>query len=189
MANKIDWDFIKSLESLRLKGYIPKDAKGIIGRSGVTVATGIDLGQQSAVQIELLPLSRQLKDKLKPYTNKIKKEAEDFLLKNPLTLTAQEAQALDQAMKEREVKTFARRYHALTKLDFLDLPAQVQTVLTSLVWNFGTDLPGKYPSLWKHIRSQDWKGLANALENFPSLQIQLAIRRKREAAKLKELFL
>jgi hypothetical protein len=94
----VDFDFISELEGGRkLSGYIP-DAVG--SKSGVTVATGVDLGQRSESDIDKLDIPDELKDKLKPYTELTGKEAEDFLKGNPLDLTEAEAEALDRSVKE-----------------------------------------------------------------------------------------
>ncbi len=43
----IDWDFISSLEGdQRLAGYVPA---ADVSESGVTIATGVDLGQRNDV--------------------------------------------------------------------------------------------------------------------------------------------
>ena len=61
----IDWDFISSLEGgQHLAGYVPA---ADVSESGVTIATGIDLGQRTEGSIDALAIPDQLKTKLKPY--------------------------------------------------------------------------------------------------------------------------
>ncbi len=186
--NKINWGFLSSKEGFSLRGYIPRNKEGkILGRSGVTIATGIDLGQQSPWQIQQLKISKELKEKLIPYANKIKTEAAEFLLKNPLMISTHEAITLDNAMKEREIKTFALRFQAITGKRFEDLPAQAQTAIASIVWNLGINLHLEYPTLWGYIKNLDWKGLSKFLDEFPSKQPELENRRRAEAQLLKQL--
>ena len=65
MPDKIDYKFIGELEGGRLtKGYVPAPT---VSRSGVTIATGFDLGQRNENDLKSLNLSVGLIDKLKPY--------------------------------------------------------------------------------------------------------------------------
>lgn len=61
--HRVDFDFISELEGgQRLKGYVPRR-----GDSGVTVGTGVDLGQRSGEEIDRLDLPGSLRDKLRPF--------------------------------------------------------------------------------------------------------------------------
>ena len=64
MMSNVDWTVIDKYEIVTGFGYaIPKDEK-----SGITVGLGFDLGQHSIRQIDKLPISEDLKEKLRPYT-------------------------------------------------------------------------------------------------------------------------
>src|SRR5207302_1219589 len=79
----VDWSFISDREGGQvLTGYVP-DASG--SQSGVTIGTGIDLGQRSESDINALNIAADLKTKLKPYCTKKTNDATDCLKKNPLT--------------------------------------------------------------------------------------------------------
>src|SRR6185503_18482812 len=73
----IDWKFIGTLEGAGiLKGYVPVSKTS---NSGVTIATGVDLGQASEQQIDNWAIDDSLKTKLKPYCGLKKQDAVDFL--------------------------------------------------------------------------------------------------------------
>ena len=56
----IDWNFIQKQEGNKLQGYVPEDAEGNpIGKSGVTIAAGFDLGQRNSSDLKGLPESIQ----------------------------------------------------------------------------------------------------------------------------------
>ena len=94
----VDWYFISDREGGQvLTGYVP-DASG--SQSGVTIGTGIDLGQRADSDINALDISADLKTKLKHYCGKKAKDATDYLKKNPLMITAAEATSLDKAIKQ-----------------------------------------------------------------------------------------
>lgn len=79
MANQIDYSFISQREGgSKLNGYVP--AAGV-SKSGVTIATGFDLGARSKSDIDRMRISATLKQKLKLYAGKKKKDAVDFLKK------------------------------------------------------------------------------------------------------------
>ena len=68
MPRDIDAAFLTREEGRRLRGYVPRARDGSpLGRSGVTVATGVDLGQWSLEELERLVIPRDLKIKVRPY--------------------------------------------------------------------------------------------------------------------------
>lgn len=91
---KVDMDFMVSLENHDLKGYVPTNTDGTaIGQSGVTVSSGVDIGQRSAEDLKKLGLTEyhDLYWKLLPYTEKRKENAIAALKEKPLEITAEEA--------------------------------------------------------------------------------------------------
>lgn len=192
----IDWKFIEELEgSGILNGYVPLDKDGLpIGKSGVTVATGVDLGQ-----LDRTNLVRLLKDKsfnliqkLLPYVGVTGESAVHALIRKPLTLTQDEAETLAEIVRERIKKDLVfywEIYEGVGK--FEALPAQAQTVLYSLAYNFGPNLPERLPNTWaafiESAETGNWSYAVTCMLQFPSKNKELVPRRKKEALLLGEL--
>jgi len=136
----IDWRFISDLEGGQiLTGYVPDPAGSM---SGVTIATGVDLGQMSADDINALNIPDSLKSKLAPYATRKGQDAVNYLSANPLSITQAEADALDQAVQGPLVDKLRSKYDAaVTSGEFDGLPDQGQTVITSFVTHYGSALP------------------------------------------------
>ncbi len=69
-ANQIDWDWIAKLEGEGFrKGYVPIDKRTgkIVGTSGVTIATGVDLGTKDRKFFEDIGVSEGIILKLEPF--------------------------------------------------------------------------------------------------------------------------
>lgn len=183
----INWDFISEREGgCVLNGYVP--ASGI-SRSGVTIATGVDLGQRSESEIDALDIPPTLRERLKPYVGRIKEAAVDFLKEHPLTITKAEGEALDKAVKGPIVARLKAAYDAAaaaagSPLSFEELPGGAQTAIASVAFQYGTDLARRAPKFWKSTTRQDWKAVKSELENFGD---NYASRRKAEAALLASL--
>lgn len=65
MPHKIDFSFISQLEGgQKLDGYVPAATKS---KSGVTIATGFDLGARNEGDLRKLLFSPSLIVKIKPY--------------------------------------------------------------------------------------------------------------------------
>lgn len=169
----VDWSFISDREGGQvLTGYVP-DASG--SQSGVTVGTGIDLGQRAESDINALGISADLKTKLKPYCNKTSKDATDYLKKNPLTITAADATSLDKAIKGPLLDKLIAAYDDAvdranttdhcSRVHFNDLPQGIQTALASANFQYGS-LPGSTPNYWKQITEQRWKDASDNLKKF-----------------------
>ena len=160
----IDWGFISALEGGRiLEGYVPASQTS---RSGVTVATGFDIGQRSADELERMDLPADLIQRLKPYAGLVRDEAVEFLARNPLSITEAEAEAIDREVKGASVAALTRSYDgAVAPGAFDDLPDAAQTVIASVAFQYG-DLKGETPKFWAAATGRDWTALIAELEDF-----------------------
>ncbi len=180
----VDWAFIREREGDQLEGYVP-DAQG--SSSGVTVATGIDLGQRSGSDIDKLNIAEDLKKKLKPYCLKKGKDATDLLTKYPLRVTASEADALTRAVKEPMLAALVNDYNAAVdnanavdrcnRVHFEQLPSEVQTAIASAQFQYNS-LASRTANYWKQITEQRW---ADASKNLKDFGDRYKTRRKLEA--------
>lgn len=193
----INWDFIGNLEKKHvLKGYVPMKNGRAIANSGVTISTGIDIGQMSEPGLYRLfsghlISDRQLMDKLMFYAGLKGYEAIETLRDFPLEITLEESKLLEKLMKDREYRALSANWFKHTGSKFDDLPDEVQTVLFSLVWNLGSGLPKEYPNTWDSFvrshKTKDWSIAYNFMSTFPSKNEELASRRRQEAEYLRPL--
>ena len=139
-------------------GYVP------MGVSGVTVATGCDLGQQTAQSLD--GVGRDLLRKLAPYLGKRKRAALAALHALPLALTGMEADRVDTVVMSRYIRLSAARYDRDAGAEaFASLPWQAQAVIHSLLFQRGTGSPKNYPHTWKALVGRDWSGASERLRN------------------------
>ena len=120
------------------------------------MGTGVDLGQRNEADIDKLDIPTSLKDKLKPYTQKTGKEAQDFLRENPLNLSGSEASSLNKAVKQSELARLQKAYNSESEVSFNQLPPDAQTVIASVAYQYG-DLRKATPNFWKEVTNQDWQ--------------------------------
>jgi hypothetical protein len=161
------------------------DASG--SSSGVTIATGIDLGQRSGSDIDKLDITDDLKKKLKPYCLKTGKDATDLLAKSPLSITADEASALTKAVKGPMLDALIKEYDAAVdkanaadhcaRVHFAELPGSVQTALASAQFQYNS-LSSRTQNYWKQVTQQKWDEASKNLKNFGD---RYKTRRKLEA--------
>lgn len=184
MSGKIDYSFLSELEGgSRTKGYVP--AAGV-SKSGVTIATGFDLGQRNEADLKALGLSGNLITTLQPYLGKRSREAQAVLGKTPLAITTAQAAEIDRAVKKSHVDLITQNYNAVAgnKLRFADLPAEAQTVIASVSFQYGASLGTRAPKFWNAAKIQDWKECIKVLKNFGDAY---PARRKKEAALLEKI--
>jgi hypothetical protein len=167
MPNQIDYAFISAREGgSATDGYVPASQ---VSKSGVTIATGFDLGQRNEADLTRLGLSVDLMAKLKPYLGKTGKDATDALSAQRLTISATEAAEIDKAVKAGEVDRLRLGYLAAidnkSKTDFFALPAEAQTVIASASFQYG-DLGARAPKFWKAVSAQDWSEAVKILRAF-----------------------
>ncbi|EFC42638.1 pesticin domain-containing protein [Naegleria gruberi] len=164
-------------------GYVPQSKAGtVIGKSGVTVGTGFDVGQQNVKGLKALGLSPSLVDKLSPYTGLKQQAAKDFLAKNPLSLSPAEVASIDKAVMDKFSANLAKDYAAAAAKNptavknFKDLPAPVQSVAYSVYHQYGSF--SKTPSFMNKLATNDYNGMVHELRNFGD---SYSTRRNREA--------
>ena len=171
-------DVITSLitrwETRSLRGYIPCDPANYlggpqeghtpIGVSGVTIATGLDLGQQGLADLKRFGIAGTLQDKLMPYLGRTRYRAMDALNLRPLTVSEAECDTITQGVFADYTRRAAVRYDraALYGLTFADLPAGAQAVIVSLFYHLGS--PARYPEgVWDALIAGNWRRAAKAL--------------------------
>jgi len=173
----IDFNFIGELEGFSLNGYVPDPKKS---KSGVTIASGFDIGQCSAEEVERA-FPEQLSNKLKPYVGRIKQDACAVLEAKSLQITQDEAKVINaychENAKDRLFKEWSR---SSAPKAFDDLSDVCQTVVASVAFQYGS-LSKRTPNFWRQVTSDDWLGALKNLQNFGD---QYATRRHKEAALL-----
>ncbi|GAD61423.1 pesticin C-terminus-like muramidase [Aquipseudomonas alcaligenes] len=174
----IDFTFIARLEGgPATRGYVPDAANS---RSGVTIAIGFDLGQRHLQDLQSLGLDAGLVQRLSPYLGLTGQQAAARLAQQPLTVSAAEAEAIDEAFKRPFIERLAAAYTKASGGDFGALPTAAQTVIASVAFQYG-DLASRTPNFWKQVVAHDWAAACANLQNFGD---RYATRRRQEAALL-----
>jgi hypothetical protein len=168
-GTSIDWEFIATREGgQRLTGYVVRSTNK---RSGVTVATGVDLGQRSSADIDRLLIPEGLKSTLKCYATKRGAEARAYLKSHPLILTKPEADAIDTVVRKSIAGSVRKSYNNAMVgrgelLIFEELPPEAQTVIASVAFQYGPNLKRATPRFWESVTCQDWEKAVEELESF-----------------------
>ena len=135
--------------------------------SGVTIGTGVDLGQQDptvyADRLKKAGIPQALIDKLKPYMKLKRAEACKYLRENPLRITKEEADLIDKEMKSEKLEAAKRGYEInIESLEnpknFEILSKEEQTILFSRTYQDGNISKRNNPSieLSKYLAQGDY---------------------------------
>ncbi len=178
----IDWKFIAELEGgVQLKGYVPAASTS---NSGVTIATGVDLGARTLKEISKWPIADSLKVKLAPYLGRKGQEAANLLRELPLEITEDEATQIETAACGPIFDQLRKAYDKTVGKDaFYQLPGEAQTALASLAYQYGPNLAHRAPKFWGYACQKDWRACVNELENFGD---RYPTRRRKEAKLLRQ---
>jgi hypothetical protein len=157
-----------------------------MGISGVTIATGVDLGQTDAETLAWGGLCPGLVNMLRPYLTLRKDAAIRKLHALPLTVSEGVASDLDNATLAVQVKLISARYDRDNPaVLFAELPWQAQAAVFSLLYQRGTGVAGKAPQTWAALVAGDWADASARLRNA-SLWDGYQNRRRLEGELLKE---
>lgn len=130
----------------RRKGYVPMYRGEVIGNSGVTIGTGVDLGQHTQEALQSMGVPATLVGVLVPYLGLKRSAAVAKLRQLPLELSAEAVVALDKAVIGHFIQTTELRFNkAVQKVNaragkellFAARPKEVQAVAVSLAYQLG----------------------------------------------------
>ena len=180
-----DFSFIQELEGTKSIGYVPTEKGEVLGKSGVTIASGFDLGQRKNADLAGLP--PELIAKMQPYLGVKGKDALNLDYKN-LNLTDEEVLTVNKFAKNEALSKLNKSFEATTGESFYGLPEAAQTVIASVAFQHG-DLKSKTPNFWKQITNGDWNGAIANLEDWDGTgkDSTYQTRRKKEANLLRKM--
>lgn len=173
----IDYKFLESLEGFEVDGYVP-DPEG--SQSGVTLASGVDLGQHSASDLVEIGVPAGLCARLEPYCGLKKEEALRALGEAPLRVTPEEARTLNEAVKARALRALESAWNAASDVSWDELGDVKQTVVLSVAYQYG-NLARACPNFWRQVTTGAWD---EAYANLMDFGDAYKTRRKKEAAYL-----
>ncbi len=161
MTVQIDWNFIAQQEGSKLNGYVPDPYHS---HSGVTIASGVDLGQMTAAEI-VAAYPPALAVKLTRYAGLHGSVAQAALERTPLTITQDEANLLNQRARAVTVAGLERQYLVATGKTLDSLPPAAQTILASVTFQYGTPWV-RTPNFWHACLDRNWALVIADLRNF-----------------------
>jgi len=169
-VSNIDWDFILSKEGFKTKGYVP-DAEN--SDSGVTIASGFDLGARNLSDLEGLP--NDIIETLTPYLGV--KGASASEIASQLNINEDQARTINEFVKGKELSKLKQKWQEKTGKSFDDLPMNEATVIASVAFQYG-DLESRTPNFWNQVTSGDWESAVSNLNDFGD---RYSTRRRSEA--------
>lgn len=176
---RIDFEFICQLEGYSLKGYVPDPEHS---RSGVTIASGFDLGQRSAAELKSM-FPPELANRLMPYVGKVKFDAVSLLRQQPLLISDAEARLINEQAKRSAVDRLVRSWdNSQPCMPFHALAPACATVIASVAFQYG-ELSTRTPNFWKQVITGQWQDAVHNLRHFGD---KYATRRNREAELLQQ---
>lgn len=181
----IDYDFIEKHEKNELEAYVPvctaksvinrsnsvcyeKPVGSVIGRSGVTVAAGFDLGQINAWELRKMQLPKELESRLSPFVGIRKADALAADFKN-LKLNKNEARLINIANKQKFIAKIETRFLKDSGSNFETLPPEIQTAIFSLLFQYGPNSMDKNSTVkkvWESLCKKDVEATLAAWEAF-----------------------
>ena len=174
-----DFSFIQNLEGTKNQGYVPTQDGKVLGKSGVTIASGFDLGQRR--NADLIGLPGDLIKKLQPYLG-VKGEDALKLNAKDLNLSDDEVATINKFAKNDSLKNLNNLFRNETGESFYSIPKEAQTVVASVAFQYG-DLSKKTPKFWKAVTNGKWNDAIAELENFGD---KYNTRRNKEADLLRK---
>ena len=168
--SNIDFDFILEQEGFETKGYVPEATKS---KSGVTIASGFDLGARNENDLKGLP--QDIVETLKPYLGLKGTEAENIA--GNLRVTEDQAKIINEFAKKEAVKNLRAKWEKATGTSFDKLPKEKATVLASVAFQYG-DLESQTPNFWNQTTNNQW---SEAYYNLLDFRDVYKSRREREA--------
>lgn len=157
--------YLKAGGSANYKGGPNPDRYEAMGQSGVTIATGCDLGQTDAKTLAAYGLCERIIGIYAPYLGKRKDRAIRQLHAAPLAVSYENARATDQAVHGGYLRrSVIPVYEKDSGKKFADIPREAQAVIMSICFQKGVGGTRRgAPKTWKHLCEGNWQAAANEL--------------------------
>ena len=162
------------------------DAYTVIGVSGVTIATGCDLGQTDAATLQGYGVPLPIINQLRPYLGLKSSAAIAKLSALPLTISTDTAAKLDECVHAGYLRRYvAPAYQKAAGTSFDALPKQAQSVVFSVCFQKGCGgVRRDWKNTWGYLITQNWCAASKELRTGFS---QYKLRRRIEGELLQEL--
>lgn len=194
LGTAVDFAYLARWEGGQyLRGYVPFSNGVVAGRSGLTIATGFDVGQRSEANLADMGLPPEVGPRLAPYAGvrftgmKHPAVLKIVLERGPIpVLTKPEADAVD-ALVHREYLLSARDSfnvrHQPRVPNFEALPGNWQTVLFSRTFHQGVGMPNTpvAQTFYTAVTAGRWNDAIKALRNCNVSAAWYKIRVQQEA--------
>lgn len=172
--------------SANYKGCPNPDRYKAMGASGVTIATGCDLGQTDRATLIGYGLDPAITDLFAFYYGKKRDAAIAALHARPLSITLAQAKATDAAVHGGYMNRFVRpAYESDSGLSFDSIPKEAQAVIMSLCFQKGVGGTRRgAPKTWTFLCKQNWRAASDELING---FMEYAPRRRKEGELLRRI--
>ena len=166
----IDVNFVQCHEGFTCCGYVPIDSRTgeVLGQSGVTVGSGVDLGSKTSLSLKAIGVSQRIIDQLVQYFGLRTDRAACAAIELPLRMSCSDSQMLTEAVKNDVASQVRQRYEQeriLSTTSFDALPRGIRTAVADVWFQFG-NLPQSTPNFWSHVISNDWDSAIRELRDF-----------------------
>ena len=166
----IDVHFVQCHEGFTCCGYVPISSTTgqVLGQSGVTVGSGVDLGSRTSASLRVIGVPQRITGQLEPYFGLKTDRAACAAIELPLRMSCSDAQALTQLVKDEVVREVQQRYERDRRSDtdaFSALPRGIRTAIADVWFQFGS-LPQAAPTFWSHVIRNDWDNAISELRDF-----------------------
>ena len=172
-AHNIDFDFIHAREGARRPDfYVPRDDNNrALENSGVTIASGFDIGQHNTNEITTLFAGHDdIILALTPFANVRRQPAVELLNRTrPEDLNSTQIQTIERIVDVDRAAAVVTTFNNNNQLDgnatFNQLPSEFQTVIASVTFQYG-NLETETPNLYRQVMNGLWDEVLTNLRNF-----------------------
>jgi len=181
----VDINFIADREGNKLIGTVP-DAEN--SKSGVTIASGFDLGARNVNDLEGLP--KNIITKLKPFLGL--KGSEAVARAEELNITDEEAKIINTFAHKQSLTKLKKKWEKDSGKSFSLLSKEQATVLASVAFQYGTSFEktdGTQMNFYTQALAGNWgqeEGVRGVYEELLDFKDRYGSRREKEAAYLKK---
>ena len=181
----VDIDFIAGREGFELIGTVP-DAEN--SKSGVTIASGFDLGARNVNDLEGLPTD--IITKLEPFLGLKGNEA--VARAKELNITEEEAKIINTFAHKQSLSRLKKKWEKDSGKSFSLLSKEQATVLASVAFQYGTSFEktdGTRMNFYTQALAGNWgkeKGVRGVYEELLDFKDNYPSRREEEAKYLKK---
>ena len=167
---QINWDALEDEdeEGYEIEPHYPGNEDDVANKSGVTIGSGVDLGQHDVKELQRMGVPDEIIEKLRPGLGITGPDAYKLWKSGVIKLDESEVRLVTDLAQKHHARKIVDEFNQISAdnngqegIQFHELSSEMQTLITSIGYQYGAQ---GAPTFFKHIANEDWEAAQEEMQ-------------------------